>query len=39
MIDGDLEKKIRLYQSKKMEKGNSAYSFSRAVNDSIRGNI
>ena len=39
MIDGNLDKKIRPYQSKKMKKENSNYSFSRAVNDIIRRNI
>ena len=39
MIDANLDKKIRSYQSKKMEKENSNYSFSRAVNDIIRRNI
>lgn len=39
MIEGDLDKKIRLYQSKKIQKENSAYSYSRAVNDIIRKNI
>lgn len=39
MIEGDLDKKIRLYQSKKIQKENSTYSYSRVVNDIIRRNI
>ena len=36
MIEEDLDKKIRAYQAKKMQKQNSTYSYSKAVNDIIR---
>ena len=36
MIEDDLDKKIRAYQAKKMQKQNSTYSYSKAVNDIIR---
>ncbi|WP_299292300.1 hypothetical protein [Nitrosopumilus sp.] len=36
MIEDDLDKKIRSYQAKKMQKQNSTYSYSKAVNDIIR---
>ncbi len=39
MIDEDLDKKIRLYQAKKMQKENSTYSYSRAINDIIKKGI
>ena len=36
MIEEDLDKKIRAYQAKKMQKQNATYSYSKAVNDIIR---
>ncbi|MCV0392156.1 MAG: hypothetical protein K5790_02550 [Nitrosopumilus sp.] len=36
MIEDELDKKIRLFQAKKMQKQNSTYSYSRAVNDIIK---
>ena len=36
MIQEDLDKKIRNYQSKIIQKKNSAYSYSKAVNDLLR---
>ena len=36
MIDDKLDKKIRLFQAKKIQEENSSYSYSQAVNDIIR---
>ena len=36
MIEDDLDKKIRVYQSKVMQKKNDTYSYSKAVNDLLR---
>ncbi len=35
-LDETLEKKIRLYQAKNIQKTQSTYSFSRAINEIIR---
>ena len=39
MIDDELDKKIRSYQAKKIQKDNSSYSYSKAVNDILRNGI
>jgi len=36
MIEDDSNKKIRIYQSKVMQKKNNTYSYSKAVNDLLR---
>ena len=36
MVENDIDKKIRNYQSKIIQKKNSTYSYSRAVNDLLR---
>jgi hypothetical protein len=36
MIQEDIDKKIRNYQSKMIQKKKSTYSYSRAVNDLLR---
>ena len=36
MIENNIDKKIRNYQSKIIQKKNSTYSYSRAVNDLLR---
>ena len=36
MMEDDLDKKIRLFQAKKMQKENETYSYSKAVNDILR---
>ena len=36
MIEDELDKKIRHYQAKILQKKNSTYSYSKAVNDLIR---
>lgn len=36
MITPDLDKKVRAYQAKIMQKQNSTYSYSKAVNDILR---
>jgi len=36
MIEDGLDKKIRNYQAKILQKNNSTYSYSKAVNDLIR---
>jgi hypothetical protein len=36
VIQDELDKKIRAYQAKKMQKENTTYSYSRAVNDILR---
>ena len=36
MIKDDLDKRIRLYQAKKMQKENATYSYSKAVNDILK---
>ena len=33
MLQDELDKKIRAYQAKKMQKENVTYSYSKAVND------
>jgi len=39
MLGDDLEKKVRSYQAKKIQKENSSYSFSKAINDVLRKSI
>ena len=39
MIDEELDKKIRQFQAKKMQKENITYSYSKAINDLIRKSI
>ena len=39
MIDDELDKKIRIYQAKKIQKENITYSYSKAVNDILRNGI
>jgi hypothetical protein len=39
MMEDELDKKVRAYQAKKMQKENSTYSYSKAVNDIVRKNI
>ena len=39
MMEDGLDKKVRAYQAKKMQKENSTYSYSKAVNDIVRKNI
>lgn len=36
MIDDDLNKKLRVLQAKIIQQGQSSYSYSRVVNDTIR---
>ena len=36
MIDEGLDKKIRGYQVKKIQKENTSYSYSRAINDMLK---
>ena len=36
MVEDELDKKIRIYQTKKMQKLNSTYSYSKAVNDILK---
>jgi len=36
MIDDDLDKKLRLRQAKMIQQEQSSYSYSRALNDTIR---
>ena len=36
MIDNDLDKKIRVFQAKKMQKENTTYSYSKAINDILK---
>ncbi len=36
MIDEDLDKKLRLLQSKMILKNQTSYSFSRVLNDTLR---
>ena len=36
MLDGDLDKKLRLIQAKKITQEQSSYSFSRVLNDCLR---
>ena len=36
MIDNELDKKIRTFQAKKMQKENTAYSYSKAINDILK---
>lgn len=39
MIDEDLDKKIRAQQAKMIQKVNTTYSYSRAINDILRKSI
>ena len=39
MIQDELDKKIRSYQAKRMQKENTTYSYSRAVNDILKNAI
>ena len=39
MIDDELDKKIRAYQAKRIQKDNTSYSYSKAVNDILRKGI
>jgi len=36
MIDEDLDKKLRIRQAKRIQQEQSSYSYSRAVNDTLR---
>ena len=36
MIDDDLDKKLRLLQSKLIQKEQTSYSYSRVINETIR---
>jgi len=36
MIDDDLDKKIRMYQAKMLQKENSSFSYSKALNEILR---
>ncbi|MCV0429977.1 hypothetical protein [Nitrosopumilus sp.] len=36
MIEDDIDKKIRAYQAKKIQKENSAHSYSKVVNELLR---
>lgn len=36
MIDGDLDKKLRLKQAKLIEKEQSSYSYSKVLNETLR---
>ncbi|MFQ5781522.1 MAG: hypothetical protein ACE5GR_00535 [Nitrosopumilus sp.] len=36
MIEPDLDKKIRIFQAKKLQKENTSYSYSKAVNDILK---
>ena len=36
MIEADLDKKIRAFQAKKLQKANASYSYSKAVNDILK---
>ena len=36
MIEDDLDKKIRVYQAKKIQKENSTFSYSKTVNELLR---
>ena len=36
MIDNDLDKKLRTYQAKQIEKIQKTYSYSKAINDILR---
>ena len=39
MIDDDLDKKIRQIQAKNIQKNNTAYSYSRVINETLRKNL
>ena len=39
MMEDELDKKVRAFQAKKMQKENLTYSYSKAVNDIVRKNI
>jgi len=39
MIDDELDKKIRIYQAKKMQKENITYSYSKAINEILKKSI
>ncbi len=36
MIDEDLDKKLRVYQAKTIQKNQSSYSYSQALNEALR---
>ncbi|WP_179360058.1 hypothetical protein [Nitrosopumilus cobalaminigenes] len=36
MIENDLDKKIRAYQAKKIQKENATFSYSKTVNELLR---
>ena len=36
MIDEELDKKLRLYQAKMIQKDQNSYSYSKALNDTLR---
>ena len=36
MIDDDLDKKIRMYQAKMLQKENTSFSYSKALNEILR---
>ena len=36
MIDNDLDKKLRLFQAKQIQKSNAAVSYSKVINDLLR---
>lgn len=39
MIDDELDKKIRVHQAKKMQKENTTYSYSKAINEILKKGI
>lgn len=39
MIDDELDKKIRIHQAKKMQKENTTYSYSKAINEILKKGI
>ena len=36
MIDEDLDKKLRLHQAKKIQQEQTSYSYSKALNETLR---
>ena len=36
MIDDDVDKKLRLYQSKLIQKNHSSFSYSRTINEVLK---
>ncbi|MGH1566277.1 MAG: hypothetical protein ACRBB5_02385 [Nitrosopumilus sp.] len=36
MIEDELDKKIRIHQAKKMQKENTTYSYSKAINEILK---